>query len=373
MRLGKLGAIATASVVVVAAAATALGLGPRPRVDAPARPADETQPIARGDGGTALGAGATGEAPPEPKQRGVALGLFAEDVSFSYVPLLREIAALGATHVALIVPLYQTDGRSTDLALHTRFSPTLELIADTVRAAKRERLEVTLFPIIRLARPAPGEWRGTLAPVNRDRWFRSYGDLLGDLAAVAAQTGATRLVVGSELSTLDDDLRRWRPLLERVRAIFPGHLVYSANWDHYRDARVFDLVDEDGVVGYFSLRADPRGPATEAALEAAWRRHKEDLLRWHGDSRHPLVFTEVGYRSRVGSTASPWDELPGGTPDAEEQRRAFAAFRRVWARAPALDGAYVWNWYGWGGDGSVSYTARGKPAEKEVRLLLESL
>jgi len=29
----------------------------------------------------------------------VALGLFAEDVSFSYAPLLQEIAALGATHV----------------------------------------------------------------------------------------------------------------------------------------------------------------------------------------------------------------------------------------------------------------------------------
>ena len=38
----------------------------------------------------------------QPKQRGVALGLFAEDVSFSYAPLLREVAALGASHVALI-------------------------------------------------------------------------------------------------------------------------------------------------------------------------------------------------------------------------------------------------------------------------------
>jgi len=48
--------------------------------------------------------------PPAEKQRGVALGLFAEDVSFSYGPLLAEIVALGATHVALVVPLYQTDG-----------------------------------------------------------------------------------------------------------------------------------------------------------------------------------------------------------------------------------------------------------------------
>ena len=151
-----------------------------------------------------------------------------------------------------------------------------------VRAARRERLEVTLFPIVRLARAAPGEWRGTLTPASRERWFRSYGEVLGDLAAIGAQTGVTRLVVGSELSTLDSDLARWRPLLERVRALFRGRLVYSANWDHYQDARLFDLVDEEGVVAYFNLRDGPQAPATEAALQAAWRRHRDALAAWHG-------------------------------------------------------------------------------------------
>ena len=54
-------------------------------------------------------------APPAERERGVALGLFAEDVSFSYAPLLAEIVALGATHVALVVPLSQTDGASVDV------------------------------------------------------------------------------------------------------------------------------------------------------------------------------------------------------------------------------------------------------------------
>src|SRR5262245_32982428 len=55
-------------------------------------------------------------APPIDRQRGVALGMFAEDVSFSYGPLLAEIVAVGATHVALVVPLYQTDASSHDPA-----------------------------------------------------------------------------------------------------------------------------------------------------------------------------------------------------------------------------------------------------------------
>jgi hypothetical protein len=311
-------------------------------------------------------------APPAERERGVALGLFAEDVSFSYGPLLAEIVAEGATHVALVVPLYQTDGASIELSLDTRLSPTLETVAETARAAKRDGLEVTIFPIVRLSAPRAGEWRGTLAPRDRDAWFRSYSDKLGDLAGVAAMTGAKRLVVGSELSTLDGDLERWRPVIEKLRAVFGGKLVYSANWDHYKNAALFDLVDEDGISGYFNLR-DAKAPDDDATAEAGWRRVRQELEAWRAGRSAPFIFTELGYRSRAGATAAPWDEGPGGRPDPDEQRRGFAAFRRAWTGSPILDGVYIWNWYGYGGPATTSYTPRGKPAEAEVRALLEAL
>ena len=312
--------------------------------------------------------------PPAPidRQRGVALGLFAEDVSFSYGPLLAEIVALGATHISLVVPLYQTDATTHDIGLHTRYSPTLAALAEVARAAKRDGLQVTIFPIIRLSSPGPGQWRGTLAPRDRDAWFRRYGELLGELGAVASVTGAARLVVGSELSTLEADLDHWRPVIDRVRAVFPGKLVYSANWDHYRSTALYDLVDEEGISGYFNLR-DASAPVNDATLDAGWRRARQDIEAWRAGRTHPFVFTELGYRSRKGVTASPWDESPGGTPDLDEQRRAFASFRRVWATAAVLEGIYIWNWYGYGGLNTTSYTPRGKPAELEVRTLLGAL
>lgn len=312
--------------------------------------------------------------PPAEKQRGVALGLFAEDVSFSYGPLLAEIVALGATQVALVVPLYQTDGTSTALGLDTRLSPTLETLADTARLAARDGLDVMIFPIVRLSAGRPGEWRGTLAPRDRDAWFASYGDQLGDLAGVAALTGAKRLVIGSELSTLDGDadLERWRALIDRVRGVFRGKLVYSANWDHYRQAALLDLVDEAGISGYFGLR-EPNAPDDDATAEAGWRRVRRELEAWRSHRDQPFIFTELGYRSRAGATATPWDEGPGGKPDLDEQRRGFAAFRHAWSDSTALDGVYIWNWYGYGGPGTTGYTPRGKPAEAEVRALLESL
>jgi hypothetical protein len=358
----------------LAAAGLALLLAGAGLIARSAADRESVQPAAprpRAPGSTPLGLPLP-SAPPAERQRGVALGMFAEDVSFSYGPLLAEIVELGATHVALVVPLYQTDGGSNDIALDTRYSPTLEAVAEAVRAGRRDGLEVMIFPILRLSAAHPGEWRGTLTPRDRDAWFASYGDALGDLAGVAALTGAKRLVIGSELSSLDEDLAHWRPVVERVRAVYSGKLVYSANWDHYPKARLFDLVDEEGISAYFNLR-EISARADDAELEAAWRRTRQEIEAWRSGRTRPFIFTEIGYRSRTGATAAPWDEGPGGTPDMEEQRRGFAAFRRAWTGAASLDGLYVWNWYGYGGPGTTGYTPRGKPAEAEVRALLESL
>jgi len=193
---------------------------------------------------------------------------------------------------------------------------------------------------------------------------------------VATLTGVTRLAVGSELSTLDGDVERWRPMIEKIRALFGGTLVYSANWDHYKEARLFDLVDEIGVVAYFNLR-EKDGPSDVEALTNRWRWERKNLEAWRNLTDKPFVFTEVGYRSRAGSSAQPWYEGSDGTVDLEEQRRAFAAFRRTWTATGAgqspLDGVYVWNWYGYGGPASIGYTPRGKPAVEEVKALLQEL
>jgi hypothetical protein len=359
------------STALAMAALAAMGPAPsEPLVGPPLPPAARRPPA---EGATAHPSGSAH------KQRGIALGLFAEDVSFSYAPLLEEIVALGATHVALVVPLYQTHAGSTTLRLHTRLSPSLSATAEAIRAAHRAGLEVTLFPIVRLEAPRlPTEWRGTLAPADRQAWFESYQELLGDLAALASTTRASRLLVGSELSSLDGpgDLARWRLLVQRMRAVYSGTLMYSANWDHYRETALFDLVDEIGVVGYFNLR-EKDGPSDVDALAGRWRAVRGELESWLAGRGKPFVITELGYRSRAGSSASPWDEGSGGEVDVDEQRRAFAAFRRAWtdpgAPTVALDGLYVWNWYGFGGTSSASYTPRGKPALEEVRRLLREM
>ena len=80
-----------------------------------------------------------------------------------------------------------------------------------------------------------------------------------------------------------------------------------------------------------------------------------------------VVLEEVHYRKDRSHGVIPVK------PTFHEQRRAFESFRRVWTASSLLDGVYVWNWYGYGGPTSISYTPRGKPAEVEVKLLLKDL
>jgi hypothetical protein len=303
--------------------------------------------------------------------RGIALGLFSEDAGWSYRPLLDEIAAAGADHVELVVPWYQADASSTAIVDHPRYTPTREAIVAAIRDARAAGLAVTLFPIVRLSAPRTSdEWRGTLAPRDRAAWWKSYRARLVDLARLAAREHVAVLSVGSELSTLDGaaDRPAWAATIAEVRRVFYGPLLYSGNWDHYRDVAVYDLVDVVGLCGYFAL-VEPGAPATVDDLTRGWRDWRVELERFFAPRGRPIVFTELGYRSIHGAGAAPWDEGTPGTVDLDEQRRCYAAFRRVWADAPATlyGGVYFWNWYGWGGPTSRSYTPRGKPAAAELR------
>ena len=303
-----------------------------------------------------------------PPVRGVALGLYSEDPGYSYEPLLREIAGLGANTVELVINVYQHDGRSTELYPHTRFTATDESVTRTVAQARALGMRAVLFPIVRLESPAPGEWRGSLQPIDAAAWWRSYSRLLLRYATLARRAGAAGLCIGSELGTLDraGQAGRWKQLAAAVRARFRGRLVYSANWDHFREVGLWDAVDVMGLSAYFELAPAGAGPAPDAALEARWRTLRAELEGFANARRKPLVFTEVGYLSQRGAAAWPWKEEAAEPVDLEEQLRCYRAFMRTWAGAPALEGVFFWNWYGWGGARSAGYTPRGKPAAEEI-------
>jgi hypothetical protein len=297
---------------------------------------------------------ACGAPPPPPGDAvdGVALGLFASDPLYDYGEMVDEIAELGAGAVLVVVPIDLADSRASVPVLSVP-PPTLHR---TLRQARAAGLSVSVMPVIDLqSRSGPGDWRGRLAPDDPERFWAGYGAALDRVAVAAEAGGAARLVVGSELSSLEAEEARWRALIGAVRGRFGGTLTYSANWDHHAAVPFWDALDEVGVTAYQPVDGDP-GAAWTEALAAAKRTA----------AGRPLVITEWGYPALASAGRRPWDETTGAAPDAALQADLFgAAVDALGCAAPAA--SFAWNWFGRPADPESPFSPRGRPAADVLR------
>ncbi len=292
--------------------------------------------------------------------RGAALPLWSKrpDLIAWATARLDRLAKIGANTVELVVLARQRDGRSSEV-VPAESAPTSDELAAIVDAAHARGLAVVLLPIIELAEVRDGDWRGTLAPLDRDRWWQSYERIILGHAAFAAAAGVEWLAVGSELGSTELWRDRWYHLISGVRRVYPGKLLYSANWDHYEVVSFWPRLDAIGVSSYFSIASAQNDG--EAAMAVRWRAVHKQLAAFAKKQRLPLILTEVGVPSRDGAAMAPWDYTQDGEVDLEEQRRALAALALAWPGGE-LVGALIWEIAGDGGEADAGYSPLGKPA-----------
>lgn len=281
--------------------------------------------------------------------------------------MLDELADTGATHVSIAWVWWQDDLRATSIRAVDGWSATDAQIADAMSYAKKLGLHVMAFPILRLVKTEKrDEWRGTIAPSDEDAWWQSYRTVILRAAKLAKESGADRLCIGSELLSRERQRAQWQRLIEETRLGAPElELIYSANWDHFREVSFWDLVDVVGLTAYFELTRSNEATADELTL--AWSGVRAIISDFSLKIGRKVVITELGYPSIDGAAAYPWDETRETAIDLEEQRRAYEAFARSWSNARALQGVYFWNWFGHGGPTDRSYTPKDKPAEAIIR------
>ncbi|MEM7165271.1 MAG: hypothetical protein AAF581_07395 [Planctomycetota bacterium] len=300
-----------------------------------------------------------------PFMDGVALGLFSADKAYDYRMLLQEIADTGAGWVSLCINFYQDKVDSSEVGIDAPHTATWERITCTIRQAHALGLRVFIFPILLIQNPGENDWRGTIQPTNRDAWYSGYHALILRIAKLAAAEKAEMLSIGSEFNSMQTDTARWRALIADVRAVYPGLVTYSVNWDSLEDPEFFDALDIIGMTTYFSL-TDKDDP-TVAELQAKLTEIRDDVLTWQFQHKMPLLFTEVGFPSQDGANKDPWNYYISTVPDLGEQRDCYEAFTNVWDGVPGLHGLFFYNWFGVGGAQDTGYTPRGKPAAAIIR------
>lgn len=303
------------------------------------------------------------------EQKGMALGLFAKDESYSYLEDLKAMKEMGVTHILLVFSWYQHDIKTNELrpleydGKNDIYTISDRKLKEVIQQATSIGMQTTLFPIIRLEVRNGNDWRGLIQPSDFNIWWQNYKNFILHYAKIAQEEKVAAYSVGSELLSREKDTDQWKDLIREVRKIYKGKLLYSANWDHYEHPEYWSDLDYVGVTMYHEI-SKTKNP-TLKQLKTEWKKIKRAFLSWKKKYPHqPLVFTEIGYPSVNGGSMYPWNYFLEGRADPKEQALAYQAFIQTWKKSPELAGVYVWVWWGKGGLKDKSYTVRNKPAGK---------
>ena len=111
--------------------------------------------------------------------------------------------------------------------------------------------QLQMLPIVLLDQTNSSEdWRGVIHPTNWDAWWASYEQFVVSYAQLAQEAGVEMFSIGSELISTETMRERWLHVIAAVRKVYTGKVLYSANWDHYRQVVFWDALDAVGMTSY---------------------------------------------------------------------------------------------------------------------------
>lgn len=299
---------------------------------------------------------------------------------------MQRVKELGANWVSITPFGYgqQSAQQIPTRYRHSRFrSESLDTMRKLTRMAHAQGLAVMLKPHLWYARG--GEWRGDIRPQDEAAWwrfYRGYGEFLRPYLRMAQEEKVELFCIGTELCSTTDNEELWRKLIADARKIYPGQLSYAAHWrEELWCIRFWDALDLVGVQAYFPLVEFGDRRATQAQMRGGWEPWMQRLRELASKTKKSILFTELGYQPRVGTTHEPWLwNMP--TPYSEAaQRDAFAAFFQAAAaelamsggsaesKRPWLLGVHIWKWFSYTRrpHRRVDFSPQGLPAELVLR------
>lgn len=204
------------------------------------------------------------------------------------------------------------------------------------------------------------------SPIDWEKFEQSYADFIIQYARLSEKHNLHLFCIGTELSSFILERESfWKRLIENVRKVYSGKLVYAANWDTYKKIPLWDKLDYIGVDAYFPICND-QTPSIKSLMKG-WHPYAEGLKDFGNDSRKQILFTEWGYRSADYCGKEPWDYNEKLDYNPNAQYNAYqAVFKMFWDK-DWFAGGYVWKWFPSyneaGGHGNNRYTPQNKPAE----------
>ncbi|MHA6252942.1 glycoside hydrolase family 113 [Oceanobacillus sp. CAU 1775] len=256
--------------------------------------------------------------------------------------VFEHLRSLGINSVALNFPFYQSDWQANEVFANPELTPTNAELLEIINIAHDSGLSVMIRPIMdEQVFLSKGRWRGQIKPKDPASWFDSYQALILNYATLAESTNAKALNIGTELTSMQQNYQdRWIELIENVRDIYKGELLYSFNYDTVSEIpsiEFISLLDHIGIDAYFPLNL-PDDASVDMLLEE-WKNqinHLEEVM-----SQESIIVTEVGVLPITGAYRIPYAwSIPNGKYDPEVQVNYYEATYQTWK--PQSKGIYWW-------------------------------
>ena len=263
--------------------------------------------------------------------------------------LLDHLVDMGVTWVSLTPfgRIWSLSSTDIQMDFEAPYEDNRVAVRRMIAQARERGLRVLLIPHLWVETTG---WRGEIDPGSPEGWRAyqaSYRDFLLRWARDAAEAGADAFSLGVECKSWSGLFPAfWTELIRDVRAVFPGLLTYSANWDEVENVVFWEQLDFIGVNAFYPL-ADANGASDEQYLEGALRR-ASDVAALAEAIERPVLFVEVGYTTRADAAVEPWlwpDGMEGVVIDEREQARALEAMFRAFLGERWFAGFFVWRYY----------------------------
>jgi len=255
----------------------------------------------------------------------------------------------GVNWVCLAVAVFQKTFSSTEIMFDYKHTPTDKEITQTIFSLRESGVSVCLKPILNCA---DGVWRAQIDfpdadMLGRDRywndWFDSYTAFITHYAEIARDANCEMFCIGCEMSAAERKDAHWRGLIEKIREVYKGRLVYNTNHGDEHRVKWFDALDLIGTSAYYPVAKKPG--ASKKAMAEEWEKVAGRLEKLSKKLGKQVLFMEIGVRSAAGCAAMPWDFTHKEYPVSEqEQANFYDSCLDVFSSKSWFAGMMWWDW-----------------------------
>ena len=259
----------------------------------------------------------------------------------------QRLCNLNINWICLPVVNWQDTYHSTNIYADHLATPTDRDIEGVINFAHAKGKKVCLKPIVE---SKDHMWRAHIGfpDLNMEdmdiywkAWFISYKNFLLHYAELAQELGCEMFCIGCEMLGTEHRKWDWLYLIEEVRKIYKGKIVYNTNHDHEEDQEWFNELDFIGTSAYYPVGGESCSYDEMCKNWMTVRRRLDELAK-KNDKQY--IFMEIGCRSVEQASTHPWDFTEDLPFNEQEQADFYKSCYDVFLPSPYFAGVFWWDW-----------------------------